>query len=854
MQKLLCLLIALSINAWTATIPTPHEHFGFTPGDDYKLADYSQITSYFEKLSHASDRLRWVKFGDTSGGKPMYVAFISAPENLKRLDEYQAINRKLALAQVNDAEAKALAQKGRVFVWIDSGLHATEVAPSQQAPELAYRMLTDESAEAQFIRSKVILMQVPCINPDGLDMVVEWYRSNVGTPYELAPLPHLYQKYAGHDNNRDWYMLNLPETRNVTKLLFQEWFPEVVYNQHQAPPFPARIFVPPYAEPLNPNIPSSVMEGINQIGAAIKARFALENKPGALSYFGFDAWWNGGLRSVPAFHNMRGILTETAGNSYATPITYKEADIHDRFDNGVLTKTPSMFYEKPWLGGRWRLRDAVDYMLTADFALLNLAAERSSDYLYEAYQSAETQIKLGQAAKPYGYAIPRQQWDDTATREMLTRLKLAGVEIKQATTHFSSGGRDFPEGTFVISSAQPFRGYAVDLLEPQKYPELRETPNGPLKRPYDIAGWTLPMQMGVDVVRIDEPLPTKLQAVNELESKPPSQSHSDASFFQTMADLLKSGKSLRWSADGKLLVEGEAAPSEISAAAYTIRPARVAIYDSWLANIDAGWTDWLLDQERVPHTMLHNADVQKGRLNERFDTIILPSQDASAILHGAREGERSGGTRMDSAPTAQQRPEYTGGIELKGLMELAEFVRQGGWLITFDQAGELPVSNFPLPIRLLIRTGSSEEAATARAYFCPGSILRATVDTKNPIAFGMPANSYVFSSGGQAYDNLLLPEFNKGEREVRTVARYAATNVLASGFLSGESTVAGKPLLVDVRFGKGHVVMFGFRPQFRGQTYGTFRLVLNSVYLASAQSVPPPASPQAIERVRSVTR
>src|SRR5208283_1069941 len=645
MQKLLCLVIALWINASAATIPTPHEHFGFTPGDDYKLADYSQITSYFEKLSHASDRLRWVKFGDTSGGKQMYVAFISAPENLKKLDEYQDINRKLALAQVSNAEAKVLAQKGRVFVWIDSGLHATEVAPSQQAPELAYRLLTDESAEAQLIRNKVILMQVPCINPDGLDMVVEWYRSNVGTPYELAPLPRLYQKYAGHDNNRDWYMLNLPETRNVTKLLFQDWFPEVVYNQHQAPPFPARIFVPPYAEPLNPNIPASVMEGINQIGAAIKARLALENKPGALSYYGFDAWWNGGLRSVPAFHNMHGILTETAGTSYATPVTYKEADLHDRFENGVLTKTPSMFYEKPWLGGRWRLRDAVDYMLTADFAILDLAAERSSNFLYQAFQSAEAQIKLGLAGKPYGYAIPPQQWDCTATREMLTRLKLAGVEIRRATTRFSSGGRDFPEGTFVISSGQPFRGYAVDLLEPQKYPELRESPNGPLKRPYDIAGWTLPMQMGVEIIRLEEPLPAKLKTVEELGPVPPSRDHNDASFFQSMAGLLKTGKSLHWSSDGKLLVEGEAGQAGISSAAYAIRPPRVAVYDSWLANIDAGWTDWLLDQEHVPHTMVHNADIQKGRLNDRFDSMILPAQDAAAILHGSREGERRTGGR-----------------------------------------------------------------------------------------------------------------------------------------------------------------------------------------------------------------
>ena len=283
----------------------------------------------------------------------MYVAFISAPENLKKLDRYRQISARLALGQATAEEARALAEEGRAIVWIDSGLHASEVAPAQQAPLLAYKMLTDDSAEVEAIRRNVILMQVPVINPDGLDMVADWYRKNVGTPYETAPMPWLFQKYAGHDNNRDWFMLNLEETRNVTRLLFREWFPQIVYNQHQAPPFPARIFVPPYAEPLNPDIPAAVMEGINKLGAAMRERFAREDKPGVLSYFGFDAWWNGGLRSAPAFHNMHGILTETAGYTYATPKTYQAGDLQAAFANGAATREPSMFYERPWMGGKW---------------------------------------------------------------------------------------------------------------------------------------------------------------------------------------------------------------------------------------------------------------------------------------------------------------------------------------------------------------------------------------------------------------------------------------------------------------------------------------------------------------------
>lgn len=831
-------LAALSTSIFGATVPTPKDHFGFDPGDDYKLANYSQITSYFEKLSQSSDRLKWVEFGKTSMGKPMYAAFISSPANLKNLDEYREMNRKLALGLVTDDEAKTLAETGKVFVWIDSGLHASEVAPSQQAPQLAYRLVTGETEEMKTIRRNTIVIQIPCINPDGLDMVAEWYRSNVGTPYDGAPMPWLYQKYAGHDNNRDWFMLNLEETRNVTKLLFQTWYPQIVYNQHQAPPFPARIFVPPYAEPLNPNIPASVMEGINQIGSAIKDRFAREEMPGAISYWGYDGWWNGGLRSVPAFHNMHGILTETAAGRYATPVEYKESEFKPRFENGLPTRDPTIFYERPWKGGRWTLRDAVRYMLTADMAILDLASERSRDFLYKGYAAAKAEIHLGEATQPYGYAIPEKQWDGTAARELLVRLQMAGIQVQRLTAEVQAEGQTLAAGTYLLKSAQPFRGYLLDVMEPQKYPDIRSSVNGGIKRPYDIAGWTLPMQMGVEVVRLAQPVTVKAEAVSEIPAAVVARDHRDGSFFMQMADLLEQKKALRWTSDGRLLVEGETPSSEFNRAPYTIRLPRVGVYLSWMGNIDAGWTEWLLDHEHVAHAPLRNADVQNGGLNERFDSIILPAEASDAILHGYRDGQRT--DRTGDGPPILQRPDYTGGIGLAGLTKVEEFVRQGGWLITFDQAGEVPANGFDLPVRLLLHPTAESEGPTA--YYCPGSILRASFDTKMPVAFGMPATGYVFSSGGQAYENLLLPEFNKGEREVRVVGRYAEKNVLASGFLSGETSIAGKPLLMDVRLGKGHILMFGFRPQFRGQSWGTFRLVINAVYLASAQMNGVPAA------------
>ena len=823
-------LLAFSLSG--AVIPTPKEHFGFTPGDDFKLADYAEISAYYQKLASLSDRIRLIEAGITSEGKPMFMAVLSSPENLKRLEYFRKINRSLALGSATPLEAERFSNEGKVFVWIDSGLHASEVAPAQHSPELVYRMLTEESSEMTRIRQNVILLQIPVINPDGLDHIVHWYRKNVGTPNELAPLPWLYQKYAGHDNNRDWYMMNLQETRNISKLLFEDWFPQIVYNQHQAGVFPSRIFVPPYAEPLNPNIPAPVMEGINLIGAAMKERFARENKPGVLSYYGYDAWWNGGLRSVPAFHNMHGILTETALYSYATPKDYKLSELPERFPNGIPAKEPSVFYERPWMGGKWGVRNAIDYMLTADMAILDLASTRSSNFLHKAWELAVSNIEAGRSGKPYAYVIAMNQPDKSTATEMLRRFRMGGVQVQRARSVFYANGKQYAAGTYIVPAGQPFRGYVMDLLEPQKYPELPTGTNGRAKLPYDVAGWTLNLQMGVVVDRADNPFPADVENVEEIKLQEPSLDHRDNSSFTATADLLSRKIKVRWAKDGTILTEGSA---NFDQAAWELRPPCVALYESWTANIDTGWTQWVLDTYKVKYTIIHNSDFQNASLRSRFDSIILSSESTSGILHGTRDGEWSAGRAGRGEETMLQRPEYTGGIGVAGLAQLEKFVKEGGSLIAFDAAADLPVHLFPLPVHSSISNSASRRDDSApTGFYSPGSILRITVDRSNPLAFGMPQEAYAFSSGGRAYDITLLPQYNRGEREVRSVARYASKDLLASGWISGEHAVLGKHILVDARYGKGHVILFGFRPQFRGQAFGTFKFLLNAIYLGSA--------------------
>ena len=318
LKPLFCLLVALlTISASLyAQIPKPEEVFGFVVGSDYKMADYDQMLEYYEKLTAATDRVQMVEIGKSVMGRPIKLLFISSAENLAQLEQYRQSNEKLAKARINEEEARQLAVSGKAIVWIDGGMHATERACAQMTNELAYRIAAEETPEMQKIREEVITLLVPVINPDGLDIVVDWYRQNLGTPYETSSPPILYQKYVGHDNNRDWFMSNMPETRAANQVLYQQWFPQIVHNHHQTSPAWARIFLPPFRSPVNNRIHPGVTSAVNLVGTAMANRFAMKKMPGVISGVGYSMWWNGGMRTAPYYHNMIGILTETA---HATP-------------------------------------------------------------------------------------------------------------------------------------------------------------------------------------------------------------------------------------------------------------------------------------------------------------------------------------------------------------------------------------------------------------------------------------------------------------------------------------------------------------------------------------------------------
>jgi hypothetical protein len=839
-----------------APVPTPQEVLGFRPGADHKLADYDLLVRYFRALDAASERVRVVEVGPTAEGRTMIAAIVTSEANQRRLDRLREISRRLALTRgLDEPQARALAAEGRAVVWIDSGLHATEVATAQHAPELAFRVATEETEEMRRIRDEVVLVMLPVMNPDGLERVVGWYRRNLGTPYEVSPMVELYHRYVGHDNNRDWYMFQMPESRNVARLLYDSWFPQIVYNHHQTAPFPARIFVPPFTDPMNPNIPPQVMRGIHTVGDAITHRLEREGKVGAVSRVSFDTWWNGGMRTAPYFHNMVGILTETALWRYATPHEYDGSKLPKRFRDGTPADAPSTFYPSPWKGGWWRLRDAVDYMLTASLATLEVAAKKRPEWLFGMYQMGRDAIEAGRRGKPFAYVIAPDQRDPGAAARLVEALRAGGVEVHRARGPFAAGGRRFAASSVVVPMSQPFRAYAKDLLEVQRYPDWRGGAGQP-QTPYDITGWTLSAQMGVEGTWVEEPFETALEPLaapgdvfgGSLVGTGPVlivDARANGAFALANRALAGGGQVRRATAafnaagrdfePGTFIARGlDRAAAEALARARGVRayavaqapevatvalaPTRVGLYKPWVANMDEGWTRWLLEQHEFPHQNLTDADVRRGGLRAAFDVIVLPDASERSLLEGHLPG---------SVP-----PEYAGGLGLRGVLALEQFVEEGGTLVALDSACDLPLDLFGLNVRNVLKGTSRSE------YYAPGGLLRVAFDPKDPLAWGLPADGVVFVENGPAFEEETLSD-EEGEEtpalaptdrpKPRIAARFAEKDVLYSGWLLGESKIAGKGALVEAGHGRGRVVLIGFRSQFRAQPYGTFKVLFNAL-------------------------
>ena len=857
-----------------AQLMTPEEVLGFQVGSDYQVAGWQTVSDYMRHVAANSDRVLLEELGKTTEDNDFLMLLISAPENLENVAHYQQIQRRLALpnAPINEnsaAELDALAAEGKAVVLINCNLHSTEIASSQMSMELVHQFATTETPQLEEILENVIILLIPSANPDGLDIVVDWYNRTVGTPYEGSEIPWLYHKYTGHDNNRDWFMLTQIETQILTQVLYEAWFPEVVYDVHEMSYRGPRFVIPPYFEPVNPNIPPLLQRTLSLIGAQLAFDLTSDGFTGVLSSAVYDTWWHGGFRTVPYRHNMVGILTEAARVEIATPIFQPHHTLKG-YRRGLDKYTLRTNFPEPWPGGWWRLRDIVEYEKAAALSILSFAAEHRVTLKTNFYKMGLNAIAKGKNEPPRAFLIPKQQRDIHTTLKMLDILRRGGVEIHQANALFVADGVDYPADTYVVSMSQPFRAHAKDLLEVQRYPERRPSPESPPERPYDIAGWTLPLQMGVRTIAVVHPFEAdlrKLTAPPEVEGTLEGAAEPTGYLFEnrtnTEAIVLNrlfqarfadnSPRYTLYSAQrdvdlggtskisgfprGTILIRTAEPPlqqraeiralasefgihiyadasidAEVSSREFSkLNAPRLGLYKPWTANMDEGWTRWVLDTHAFDYSTLTNAEMRAGDLAARYDAIILPDLGASGILNGHSTGKLP--------------PEYVGGIGTEGLANLRAFVENGGTLICLNRASELPLKYFGLGEKGIVNVVQKEHQPKEGAFFCPGSLLRVRIDTTHPIGHGLDTEMAIFFKFGHV--------FEAGRGGAKVIATYPEFNPLMSGWLEGEKRIRKKAALLEVTLGDGRVILFGFKPQHRGQSHGTFKLLFNAIFYSA---------------------
>jgi hypothetical protein len=864
---IVCLLAAAPALAQTA-VPSPEQFFGFPMGAEKKLAAWDKMVEYFQVVDRGSDRVVVQELGKTTMGKPYIMAIVSSPDTIKDLARYQEMQKKLAdPRRTTDEEAARIAREGKAVLLIGMNVHSTEIGNSQMVNTLVHKLATENSPWVDHVLKNVVLLLIPSENPDGQQMVVDWYTKNLGTPYENSPLPELYHKYIGHDNNRDAYMLTQVETQHLARVTYKDWLPEVYLDKHQMGNNRARIFVPPYKNPPNPNVDPLLWAETNLLGQAMATKLAEAGKTGVIWGEQYTGFWQGANSTQPWWHNIVALLTETASSQLGHTVTQGMADPNapprpeaggggfgagDRDPNAPLPAPTDvqyrMNYVQPWLGGAWALADVVDYQLISALGLLEGVANNKELLKRNYYLMNKRTIELYRNGSPYAYIVPKDQRDPAAVARMLQLIQAQAGEVGVAEAPFTAGEREYPTGTWVLPLAQPHGRFIKDLLEPQKYPDIRwPFASAPIDRPYDVTAWSLGMLMGVDTVVVDKPFDAKLKPITgDVVATTGKVNGTGATYVLphevntsaiAMNRLLKEGADIGWARDeitvnGRKFAPGAIVVTKAKPASLTkiaqelkldieagvvppgnrlaIKAPRLALYEPWGGNMDAGWTRWLLEQHEFPYTQARNADLRKPNLTERFDVIIFAEMNTAQIVRGSQ------GRNV--------RPEYKGGIGEEGVKNLREFAHSGGTIITIGNAAAFAIEQLGAPFENTLR-GLDQDT-----FFCPGSILRVAIDTRHPIGYGMAEEAdAMFINNGAYAVTAAFPSVTTA-----TIARYPQTTLLRSGWIIGEDKLRGRAAVMETAMGRGRIILHTFKVQNRAQTWGTFKLLFNSIFYGPA--------------------
>jgi len=773
---LLLLLCLPAVAASQAKIPTPAEVLGFTPGDDRKLASWSQVVDYFEQLDRASDRVTFATLGQTTMNRPFVLATISSPANLARLEEFKQIQdqladpRKLGAPLARDRKAAELIKRGKTVVLITCGIHSTEVGSYLSGMLIAHRLASSTEPEILKILDNTIILLVPSLNPDGVDIVKNWYDKTLGTPYEGTDPPELYHKYTGHDNNRDWYAFTQVETQLTVDKIHNVWHPQIVHDIHQQGAFGSRLFLPPYMPPVEPNVPRQIVEDYTELGTWMASEMRDKGFQGITTNSTYDAWTP--ARAYSHYHGGVRILSETASARIASPITLKFEELRSR--EGYDPQKESPKFGPLWRGGEWHLSDITKYMTTAAFLLLDHAATNREQWLRRFYAIGKEAVRPRRAGEIFGFLIEPSTGCDT----LKNILRRGGVVIGSAKegAPFKIGTHTLPEGTELVRMDQPYAAFAKALLEVQRYPNLRDAEGHPIA-PYDVTAHTLPLLMGVVVHPVKAPF-----------------RYSPATTAQTTT------------------VDGQ------NACAPALTNDLPAIYKSSVPSNDEGWTRWIFDSKNIRYGVLGDKELRAGitvfkpsaGVTVKYYVILIPDQPARTLLEGYRSGTMP--------------PELTGGLGPEGVKHLRDFVETGGTLVFLNRASNFAIEQFKLPLRNVV----TELPRTD--FYVPGSILRIQLDTSHPIASGMPAETIAWAEDSPVFEVVDDKDATVPASNVRVIASYPADkDPLLSGWLLGGERIKGKAALVEVTMGKGRVILFGFRPQYRAQSEATYPLFFNAL-------------------------
>lgn len=890
----LALIFALSFGSFAQNVPTPKSHFGFDIGDDYKLANFSQTEAYFKKVADASDRVSMVEIGKTEYGRSQPMMIVTAPANFAKLEQYREISQKLAHAEITREEAEKLSIEGKPVIWVDGGLHANEVVGPHQLIETLYQLASRDDAETLKILDDVIILLVHA-NPDGMEIMSDWYMRKDDPKERDQNIPILYQKYVGHDNNRDFYMNNMSEAANMSLQQYVEWIPQIIYNHHQTGPAGTVVAGPPYRDPFNHVFDPLIITSLDAVGAAMINRMHQEDRPGYTRLDGsvFSTWWNGGLRTTPYYHNIIGILTEIIGNPTPTSIPL----VPERLipNNG----TPY-----PVTPQDWHFRQSIDYSVSLNYAIFNHAVRHGDELLLNIYLMGRKSIEKGsqdnwtmypkfaqavedayndsQKSKsdensnrsrfptqfydsvysdpvnrdPRGYVLSADQPDFPTAVKFMNALIKSGVLVEKATAEFTVNGKTYPANSFIVKTAQAFRPHVIDMFEPQDHPNDFLYPGGPPIRPYDAAGWTLALQMGVEVDKVMEDFQGPFTRIpyGEIQT-PPAKALANGSgylldarnnnSFMAVNDLLKAkvkvyrtSTSVEGLPTGSFYVSGGKKELELASKEYgvypvpaampkgvtLIQPARIGLYDYYGGSMPSGWVRWMMEQFHFEYQLVFPEEIDAGNLNDKYDVLLFISSGIPA------DGSR-GYSRSQPKPEEMDEKYHhmLGNFSVeKSVPELKSFVEKGGKVISVGSATDLAY-HFGLPVEdalVEIDENGKAKSLSGEKYYVPGSVLEMQVDSSVPMNYGMGESAYIMFNRSPVF-KLSPSAANKG---VKPIAWFGDEEPLRSGWAWGQSYLKNGVTAFEAQMGKGKFYAFGPEITFRAQSHGTFKMLFNGLY------------------------